>query len=592
MSTSCITAQFGNTYCPQLRLTITSGTDTATSTSFSWKLEYVAHGYAFYASAKAVTATFDGATLYSGSYAINGKTGTYTIASGTKTITKGTSGRHVPASCSINFGSASWNGVTGGSRSASTTQYVGPKSSYTVTYNANGGSGAPGSQTKWYGTNITLSSSKPTRTGYTFAGWATSASGAVAYQPGATYSANANVTLYAKWTAITYTVSYNANGGTGAPGNQTKTYGVTLTLSATKPTRTNYNFKGWATSAGSTTVAYAAGASYTANAAVTLYAVWELAYTAPRITNLKADRCNSAGTLDDDGTYAKVTFSWATDRTISSIKVAGVAVSASGTSGSVSKVVGGSYSAETAYSISVAVADSGGTTTVTTTLAPMTLVIDFLKGGKGVAFGKPATTQNLASAFPVAFDKTLTVAGLATLNGGFKFRGNVLASNTDLNNVTEPGFYYQGTTSVVATMAHVPEATACGLEVFQASGVIQRFTTYSTSDPRVYIRSYYSYAGTWGAWIEITKKNDLNDMIKVQTVTLGSLTLAAHAGKALTYTAPTVSGYTLVKSLGVKGVGDVGLMGSPDSSWVFNASASQKTYTSVVVYFLYVKSSF
>ena len=155
--------------------------------------------------------------------------------------------------------------------------------SYTVKYNANGGSGAPSSQTKWKDQTLKLSTTKPTRTGYTFQGWATSASGSVAYASGANYTANASVTLYAVWKAITYTVKYNANGGSGAPSNQTKTYGKTLTLGSTIPTRTSiedngtlteYTFKGWATSATSTSVAYKAGASYTANAAVTLYAVW------------------------------------------------------------------------------------------------------------------------------------------------------------------------------------------------------------------------------------------------------------------------------------------------------------------------------
>lgn len=155
--------------------------------------------------------------------------------------------------------------------------------SYTVKYNANGGSGAPSNQTKWKDQALTLSSTKPTRTGYTFQGWATSASGSVVYASGANYTANAAVTLYAVWKAITYTVTYNANGGSNAPSNQTKTYGVTLTLSNTMPTRTSiedngtlteYTFKGWATSAASTSVAYQAGSNYTTNSAVTLYAVW------------------------------------------------------------------------------------------------------------------------------------------------------------------------------------------------------------------------------------------------------------------------------------------------------------------------------
>lgn len=89
--------------------------------------------------------------------------------------------------------------------------------------------------------------------------------------------ANVNVSIAAK---TSYAVSYNANGGSGAPSSQTKWYGETLTLSSTKPTRANYTFKGWATSSGGG-VAYASGATYTANAAVTLYAVWERSYTVP-----------------------------------------------------------------------------------------------------------------------------------------------------------------------------------------------------------------------------------------------------------------------------------------------------------------------
>ena len=198
----------------------------------------------------------------------------------------------------------------GGTMTATASYTIPALASYKITYNANGGSGAPGQQTKYYGKTLKLSTTKPTRTGYTFQGWATSASGGVSYAAGANYTGNAALTLYAVWKANTWTVKYDANGGTGAPAVQTKTYGVTLKLSTVKPTRTNYNFLGWGISSGSTEVAYAAGANYTANAAITLYAVWELAYTLPDVTNLTADRCDSSGALTESGTYAKVVFNW------------------------------------------------------------------------------------------------------------------------------------------------------------------------------------------------------------------------------------------------------------------------------------------
>ena len=159
---------------------------------------------------------------------------------------------------------------------------------YTVSFNANGGSGAPSSQTKTYGVTLTLSSTKPTRSGYTFKGWSTSSTATSAtYSAGGSFTTNANTTLYAVWqknAATTYTVSYNANGGSGAPASQTKTHNVTLTLSSTKPTRSGYTFKGWSTSSTATSATYSAGGSYTANASVTLYAVWSYNTPAPVAT--------------------------------------------------------------------------------------------------------------------------------------------------------------------------------------------------------------------------------------------------------------------------------------------------------------------
>jgi len=72
----------------------------------------------------------------------------------------------------------------------------------------------------------------------------------------------------------TYTVSYNANGGSGAPSSQTKYHDITLTLSSTIPTRSGYVFLGWSTSSSATSPIYKASGNYTANSSTTLYAVW------------------------------------------------------------------------------------------------------------------------------------------------------------------------------------------------------------------------------------------------------------------------------------------------------------------------------
>ena len=321
----------------------------------------------------------------------------YSYASASKTFTRGKSAatKYFSSWATFGPGSSSWQGTSNAYGSIS----VPAKPSYTVSYNANGGSGAPGNQTKWYGETLTLSSTKPARTGYSFQGWATSSGGSVAYASGASYTGNAALTLYAVWKANTYAVTYNANGGSGAPGQQTKTYGVTLKLSSTKPTRTNYNFKGWATSA-TGAVAYQPGANYTNNAAVTLYAVWKIAYIAPRITNVTADRCNSAGIYSEDGTYAKVTFNWATDEAVSSVKILCNDVTTtvsgqSGTSGSVSQVVGaGALITESEYSIVIAVVDAKGQSTYTTSVAPLAYIMDYSpQGGVGIGTIAPDSKE-------------------------------------------------------------------------------------------------------------------------------------------------------------------------------------------------------
>lgn len=152
---------------------------------------------------------------------------------------------------------------------------------YTVSYNANGGSGAPSNQTKQHDITLTLSSVKPTRDGYEFAGWGTSATDTgVKYSAGGQYTGNANITLYAIWTnADKLTINYNANGGSGAPSSQTHLINTTSKISGVKPTRDKYVFLGWSTSSTATKATYIVDGQYTNNsftngAAVTLYAVW------------------------------------------------------------------------------------------------------------------------------------------------------------------------------------------------------------------------------------------------------------------------------------------------------------------------------
>lgn len=287
-------------------------------------------------------------------------------------------------------------GYRPGKSTAWLTFTVPAKDHWTVSYNANNGSGAPESQTKWRDENLTLSSAKPTRTGYSFQGWATSADGAVAYQPGASYTSNAALTLYAVWKANTWTVKFDANGGSGAPANQTKTYGIDLTLSSTKPTKNLYNFLGWATSS-SGVVAYQPGGKYTANADITLYAVWELAWVAPILSSPQCFRSNQNGVADDTGTYVHLSGDWVTDRAVKSIVATvnnvSTQISGTGKAGTISVTFGdGKLSAEQAYTVKLVITDEIGPGTWTWTISATHYILDFAPNGS-IGVGTPADSS-------------------------------------------------------------------------------------------------------------------------------------------------------------------------------------------------------
>ena len=493
-----------------LDITATGGTVTRTSaTQFevainvSWKTYWddAKTNYGMKVTSGGVTktiSTFDGTKRSSGSGSL---TGTYSISgngSATKTIT-------------VTFNNFNTDNGDSASKSVTFDVNVPAWTSYKITYNANGGSGAPGAQTKWKDQSLTLSSTKPTRTGYSFLGWSTSSSATTAtYSAGGSYTANSAATLYAVWKANTYKVTYNANGGSGAPGDQTKTYGQTLTLSSTKPTRANYTFKGWATSASATTATYSAGGSYTANSAVTLYAVWELAYVKPRINNLSIARCTSNGTIDDEGTYACVEFDFESDLTVTEIAyvwriessyVGGWETPGGGTSGHIRDIIGdGALNTEFTYSIRVTVTDSKGYTVAAGTLSGTKFPIDVLSGGLGVAFGKASKVEGVCD---IGF-KTRHFGGLLY---------PVLESGTDLNGLLTPNIY-SGNNASSSSYVNCPITTGTfTLEVMSAGPngqIFQRLTVCDKTKPAVYERFYYTSAwGEWyGGWIYPTLGSD------------------------------------------------------------------------------------
>ena len=158
---------------------------------------------------------------------------------------------------------------------------------YNIVYDANGGSNAPGEQTGIaFDEEVALSSDTPDRSGYRFLGWSlTPGSIVAAYQPGDKVKGlvandGVEVILYAVWAANSYTIAFDANGGSNAPADIQAQYDATVYIPRSTPSRYGYNFLGWARSKTATRAEYSAGASVSrltasSGGVVTFYAVWE-----------------------------------------------------------------------------------------------------------------------------------------------------------------------------------------------------------------------------------------------------------------------------------------------------------------------------
>ena len=164
--------------------------------------------------------------------------------------------------------------------------YVADGTKLSLIYSANGGANPPSDKNSYNADDIAeISEEKPTRTGYTFVGWARTP-----YADGKDYDSGSileftgeDVVLYAVWQANGYTVSYDPNGGAGDMTSDEFSYGTAGSLSANKYEKTGFTFIGWATSANGEAVYADLAAVYNLtselNANITLYAIWEKTIT-------------------------------------------------------------------------------------------------------------------------------------------------------------------------------------------------------------------------------------------------------------------------------------------------------------------------
>lgn len=158
-----------------------------------------------------------------------------------------------------------------------TTLYaVWKRQTYSIQFDCGGGENGPEALNKTYGIAVRIPDETPIRKGYLFRGWSVSdAATSAGYLPGDMLRLEGSRKLYAVWDPkAVYTVSYDANGGSGAPPSQQKVSENPLQLSETVPEWEEHRFLGWAETASANSAQYSAGAFYEKDASVTLYAVW------------------------------------------------------------------------------------------------------------------------------------------------------------------------------------------------------------------------------------------------------------------------------------------------------------------------------
>lgn len=163
---------------------------------------------------------------------------------------------------------------------------------YTVTYDTNGGTGSQTDANSYLmGSTATVLDQNDMANGtYAFIGWNTEADGSgTSYAAGDTFTIDADTVLFAQWEItqeILYTVTYDANGGTGGQTDANSPYiaGSTVTvLDKNDMANGAYIFIGWNTEADGSGTSYAVGGTFTIDADTVLYAQWGSSLTEDHI---------------------------------------------------------------------------------------------------------------------------------------------------------------------------------------------------------------------------------------------------------------------------------------------------------------------
>ncbi len=495
---------------------------------------------------------------------------------------------------------------------------------YTITYKDQGGSafsgthasGAPTSHT--YGTATSLQTA--TKDGYTFGGWFTTSActGSAVTSLGAT-SYTATITLYAKWTIKTYTITYNKGAnGTGTIASGTKTHGVDFTLSSSTFTRADYTQTGWSTTDGGAK-AYELGGTYTANSNITLYPYWTLS-ASPQLASISNvtgktvnDTSFNATTTINNSQYASGTLTVTASSNSTSIITVGT-VNKSGNDVTIPLTVKGPGTA----TITVTLKD--GSTTVDTKIFTVTVdaptftitaatVYAYTKNKDLTVTKSPTPSSTTWSSNKTSYvtvnssgqvttvaiptsDQTVTITATATYACGYStsFTGTVTlkAPTLTITSNKTSGYINDTATASVSSAAN-PSLTTNTLSAYN----------WTSSDPSVVSVSSATTAsptltflknGTATISLEVTYKNTLlkktsNSVtitVNAPTVTMSGKTVAK--GDSVTFSATTAnpsSGLTITYSL-QSAVSGVSITSAGVASVTSSCSASSATVVATV----------
>ena len=237
---------------------------------------------------------------HSGAGSLSGTTYTFGAGNGTLTANYKNNSITLPTPTRTGYTFIGWyDAASGGNKIGNAGETYTPTSAktlyaqwtsnkYTVTYNANGGSGSIATDTISYNSSYTTKANTFTRIGYTFAGWNEKPDGTgtewTSYIGKTwTWTYTKSITLYAQWKPKTYTVTYNANSGAGSNVVDSATFDkdyVTKDVTSIKFTKTGYTFTGWNTKQDGTGTNWTDWIGkpwkWTYDYNITLYAQWKI----------------------------------------------------------------------------------------------------------------------------------------------------------------------------------------------------------------------------------------------------------------------------------------------------------------------------